>query len=151
MAEDLRFDPLVPTNWLYITNDQIRSRKGTGILDRYQWRKDLAFSDTFPELDWTGRIYPPSPFFYYFRLSLKKMIDNYSFSSIGVFPVRKSRQTGESIEYWQDRNNRRAFFEGIAKEMEFDPLLASNWRQVKTKDIIARQVCLTLADIYGNV
>ncbi len=38
-------------------------------------------------------------------------------------------------KYWKDTHNRRKFFIEFAAQKGFDPLVAENWNNIKTKDI----------------
>lgn len=51
-------------------------------------------------------------------------------------------------DYWLDIDNRREFFEGIAAELDFDPLVPENWKTVP-KRVIAKRVCFLSANFLA--
>lgn len=43
--------------------------------------------------------------------------------------------------YWLSANNRRTFFDNIAKRKGFDPLVPSNWYSLKRGNVLNEKVC----------
>ena len=43
--------------------------------------------------------------------------------------------------YWEDTANQRRFFDDLAAELKFDPLVAENWLQLKAQDVLNKVVC----------
>ncbi len=46
------------------------------------------------------------------------------------------RKTKYRTDIWTDIKDRRRFFDNFAKEMKFDPLVASNWYSITLEDVI---------------
>lgn len=77
-----------------------------------------------------------------FRLIIKFSIDSYSFV---VTPIRRPQRKNKPVGYWHNAENRRRFLEAFAKEMGFDPLTWSNW-----KNLHATLVAKGVSRRYGN-
>lgn len=43
--------------------------------------------------------------------------------------------------YWENIDNQRNFFDEMAREYDFDPLVPENWFQVKASDVVSRLAC----------
>lgn len=43
--------------------------------------------------------------------------------------------------YWQDPKNRKEFFDGLAKEHDFNPRVPDNWYQFTREQKLVNKVC----------
>lgn len=48
------------------------------------------------------------------------------------------------VGYWENIDNQRNFFDEMAREFDFDPLVPENWLQVKASDVASRVVWIAL-------
>lgn len=42
--------------------------------------------------------------------------------------------------YWANQRNRKTFFDEIAREQGFDPLVAENWHRISHDTVVAKKV-----------
>eukprot|EP00026_Physarum_polycephalum_P006545 Phypoly_transcript_06593.p1 GENE.Phypoly_transcript_06593~~Phypoly_transcript_06593.p1 ORF type:complete len:538 (+),score=63.89 Phypoly_transcript_06593:122-1735(+) len=52
--------------------------------------------------------------------------------------------------YWNSQENRRKFFNSFAMARGFDPLISTNWHDIKQEDIIQEKGGVTVLDKYGR-
>ena len=50
--------------------------------------------------------------------------------------------------YWEDVENQRRFFDDLAAELNFDPLVAENWLQVKAQEVAHRHVWMNVGNVF---
>jgi len=70
---------------------------------------------------------------FYYNKSLVSLVNNGCLSCL----VLDRRPPG----YWQQLENREAFFLELAKELDFDPMIADNWVRLSPNRIYERKVC----------
>eukprot|EP00026_Physarum_polycephalum_P001348 Phypoly_transcript_01349.p1 GENE.Phypoly_transcript_01349~~Phypoly_transcript_01349.p1 ORF type:complete len:1107 (+),score=164.22 Phypoly_transcript_01349:191-3322(+) len=79
--------------------------------------------------------------------------NNYVKALMSLYPnIGLDKMKFDQLPYnhWNDAENKREVFRQVAKEMEFDPLIASNWYSVRTDSIFYKKGARAILAQHGN-